>query len=515
MYRLFLGIIAICLSGQEVPLDSLNQLADRYLELKEKPSTDPNLTQSQMAEIEKIGFTILTGLELDKIKASIESGSKPSEQKITLSDLFSPLLAEIQKILSKPREIIEHEAKLSTILNYESRLTDAKNKTTEMISKTDSQNLRKFLKKIAAKIDDEMQNTLAQKALTEAKLLELKSKGRELNGVFSSVRASMTNFFKAILGSVLFFLTLKQLKNYLEQSLLHSFFLSSFWRRLILVALVTVNVVGTILLFLLMLYVLGEWFLFAVSALIIIALCFLSKRLITDFFSQAAILLNLGFVREGEMIFYLGLPFRIKSLGFVCLLDNPLLENSTIRVPLTDLLDLRSFKIQEEFNWFNANKGEFVFLDQDAIPSRITNQTIEAVCIEKPDKTQVIIPTVDFFKSRLRKIGDEFSIFIRASVSNKHLREADDLVLILRKTLEKVALDELTKCNIPDPQHIVLNASFLEINLTSLDFGLSALCKKVHANYYATIRRVLMLAYKNFVNENNLELPGAPLTLSR
>lgn len=53
-----------------------------------------------------------------------------------------------------------------------------------------------------------------------------------------------------------------------------------------------------------------------------------------------------------------GIPYRIETIGFYCYLNNPLLAYAGIRLPLKDLIEMRSFPYDKKYPWVPCKEGD-------------------------------------------------------------------------------------------------------------------------------------------------------------
>ncbi len=508
--RAFIILVTFLVFSQDLNLEILNELTVKLDEVKLSSVSNYN---TELENASNLAYSIIVGVRYESIQQVIEGKFEELEQNVKLSDIIAPILFEISRSLSRPRDLLREEFKLSVINGYINRLERSKLAVLDTLNSEISSSLKDLLKISLEKIDAHLSSLKTAKALSEARIADLNSIPR--GGLLAAWSTSLFNIAQAFLISAIFFVLLKQIKIFVEKLPLPVNPSVSMIRRVILITLVIVNFLGSILVFTFTLYLKGELFLLGISILIIVAVGVLSKRLITDFFSQAAILLNLGFVREGELIIFKDLPFRLRSLGFICFLDNPMLRHSVVRVPLSDLVDQRSFQPDSDLDWFPTKEGDFIFLEGDTLPSQILEQSINFIKICRPDKSLMEIPPKNFLNAKFRKISETFVVFLRLGIAYKHLPNISDLSDKLKKTLESFCPAELEKASVPNFNEITFNASFLDFAQSSLDFGLSATCKQLHAPFYGLIRRSLVNAFLMFVLENNLEIPFNSITVYR
>ena len=105
-------------------------------------------------------------------------------------------------------------------------------------------------------------------------------------------------------------------------------------------------------------------------------------------------------MREGERLIYQGISWKIETLNLYTDLYNPLLEGGTVRLPIKDLIGLRSrpYNNEEKEPWFPTDYDDWVVLSDDFY-GKIVEQTPEQVVIETIRGSLKAYPTLDFFAS--------------------------------------------------------------------------------------------------------------------
>lgn len=493
---------------EDLNFEVLSDLTAKYEDLKY--SQADNVVE--LENLKNLAFSVIVGVNQEAIQKVIDGKFEELEQPVGLSDVLSPLLFEISRILSRPRDLLKEEFKLSVINSYINRLERAKLTIVETLNTEISSSLKELLKLSLEKIDSQLNSLKASKTLSEARISDIKAPSSG-GGVMNSIKLSLLNVLQAILTSVVFFIIIKQVKIFLEKLPVPVNPTASIIRRTLLVLLVVLNFIGAILAFTVILYMKGELFLLGLSILILVAIGLLSKRLITDFFSQAAILLNLGFVREGELIIFKDLPFRLKSLGFICLLDNPRLRHSLVRVPLSDLVDQRSFQPDSELDWYPTKEGDYIFFEGDTFPSKVIEQSIEFVRVQKPDLSIISASPKDFLNLKFRKVSDQFVVLVRFGISYRHISDVLSLTEKLKEVVQGVAAVDLEEQNVPDHQDIIFSTAFVDFGQSSLDILVSARCKLSQIEHFGLIRRCLIKGFLIFAVNNHIDIPFNSITV--
>ncbi|MCU7924215.1 MAG: hypothetical protein KZQ88_16120, partial [Candidatus Thiodiazotropha sp. (ex Dulcina madagascariensis)] len=117
-------------------------------------------------------------------------------------------------------------------------------------------------------------------------------------------------------------------------------------------------------------YVVEDWVLFSLSILILLGIAWTLRQALPRYWHQIQLFLNIGSVREGERILMDGLPWRVDQLNVFCTLDNP--EAAlTQRVPIDDLVELKSRPSRPDEPWFPCKKDDWVILS-DGVRGKVT-----------------------------------------------------------------------------------------------------------------------------------------------
>ena len=133
--------------------------------------------------------------------------------------------------------------------------------------------------------------------------------------------------------------------------------------------------------FLIVLYVTGDWLLLGLALLILAGIAIGLKKYLPQFLAEAKLLLNLGAVREGEMVTYEGVPWMVKSINIYSHLVNPVLKGGELRMPLREMSHLISQPIADDEPWFPSNLHDYILLPDGSF-GQVVIQTPEFVQIK-------------------------------------------------------------------------------------------------------------------------------------
>jgi len=126
----------------------------------------------------------------------------------------------------------------------------------------------------------------------------------------------------------------------------------------------------------------GDWLLLTVTAILLFGILWAGKTALPPYIEQIRMLLNLGAVREGERIIYRGLPWRVETLGFYTIFENPALHGGRMRVPLREVMGMISRKARADEPWFPCQQGDWVVLS-DGTHGQVEYLTPEQVVLKQ------------------------------------------------------------------------------------------------------------------------------------
>lgn len=175
------------------------------------------------------------------------------------------------------------------------------------------------------------------------------------------------------------------------------------------------------------LYVRNDWLLLPVGIIFLIGAGWVVVKTAPLFFEQIRMILNVGPVREGERLLVDGLPYRVESLQFYSKLVNPDLSGGLLRVPVKDLVGMRSRPLGHDEPWFPCQEGDVVALT-DGIVGQVKLQTPEVVVIVERHDAPRTYPTVAFLGMNPRNLSQGFEIVVTFGIDYAHLKDAVDKV---------------------------------------------------------------------------------------
>ncbi len=363
--------------------------------------------------------------DVDEIYDGAGLQEKKFEWQKEIIQLLAPLLREINKITERPRQIEELRNKIESYQVELSRSEKALKNISNLIQSAKRPALR-------GKLEEHLGNWRGQQDEIRTRMniaeRELERHLRQQKTISESLRDFFRIFFKSrgrnLICSVMVFAVIwfglyflyKPIRRY---SPFHTDERSVYIRLFDLTYFVVATVLALLGL-LAVLYFFHDWVLLTIAVLFLFGIAWASKQAIPYVWLQAKMMLNLGPVREGEVIVYRGLPYEVRSLNFYSQLENSALQGGAIRVPIKDLMDHRSRPQIAGEPWFPSRTGEWVTL-KDGGHGRVVVQTPETVEIQQPGGGSVFYKTTDFLCLRPVNLSKGFRLWITFPLGHENL----------------------------------------------------------------------------------------------
>ncbi|NOZ53579.1 MAG: hypothetical protein GXP08_10630, partial [Gammaproteobacteria bacterium] len=256
------------------------------------------------------------------------------------------------------------------------------------------------------------------------------------------------------------------------------------------------------------LYVRGDWLILTILIIFFAGVGWALRQSVPRYIQETKILLNVGSVREGERVFYQGLPWRVAELNLHCMLSNPALMGGNIRLPLDTIVDLESRKYARDEPWFPSGLGDYVKLDDDLL-GYITVQTPELVQMNVLGGSIKTYSTEAFLALNPRNLSRGFGLFITFGVDYAHQAIAiSEIAIQLQTDLQKAIFNQpFGKWNQK------LNVEFKEASASSLDFLIISLFDGAAASDYFAINRFFHREAVVSCNKHGWSIPFNQLTV--
>jgi len=484
-------------------------------------------------------------IEIDKLNGSYEalatqirveeySISQPKEigWMEELHEITKPILNSLKEITERPRKIENLNTQILTIKNKIQAYNKAREnilaleaiKAKVPISIPKDEKGQVTLSEIQNKFQEDLSN-LKDRYNPEILSVELEEAERSLKNIQDFDK----NLFSLIKETIVNFIQVR------GRNLVVAFgFLIGFWWFLIWVFkvietktnvlkivkrparkfikaiyLLAVSLMSLVLGFL-VLYLFNDWLLLSLLFLVMIAIAWTSRQFVPKFFNELKLILNLGTVREGERIFFEGIPWLVKEIGFHAILHNPRLEGGVLRVPVGKLISASSRQFVKEEEWFPTGMGDRVLLGEDVF-GQVVSQTPEQVILKVRESRQVYL-TPEFLTLKPRNLSDGFLIVIKFgldySVQN---RICEEIPQLFQRGLEE---HFKTQINQKIPVFRYLKVKFDHAGPSSLDLVILASVNGYYAEEYYSLRRDIHKTLVSVCNAEGFTIPFNQMTLT-
>jgi small-conductance mechanosensitive channel len=221
------------------------------------------------------------------------------------------------------------------------------------------------------------------------------------------------------------------------------------------------------------------------------------------------LLLNFGPVREGEVIEYNGILWRVDSISFYATLINEAFTSGRIlRVPIQDLIAIRSRQSHKDEKLFPSDVGDHVIL-QDGTFGRVTLQSPDYVELMGYGGSRYHIDTREFRKSYIRNLRDGFGETYSFGIDYRYQSQVtEELPTLLREEIETALQEE-------DLFEYVssLKVEFEEAAASSLNFAIVIHFTGDAAQYYPSLARTIQRGCVRASNKHGWTIPFPQLSV--
>ncbi|OQY44992.1 MAG: hypothetical protein B6240_09455 [Desulfobacteraceae bacterium 4572_87] len=463
-----------------------------------------NELQMKLQVMEGSFEQLSAGVGLDAFVREKERGMDWNRE---MAEFLAPIMSEVKKMTSRPRQI---EALRNEITRYHTDIQlalGAQERLISLVSQTSNPQLIEKLGKLTrswGNRETEVRTRMAvsEKALEKA-MGEKKSIGRsfqELLEFFFQSRGR--NLFLAFLAFAVFFGCLHSLhKLIFRLSPFHkkerSFGVRVFdlFYRIFTVIISAFVLLGT-------LYFLGDWLLLSLAIIFVMGIVWASKQAFPRFWNQAALMLNFGAVREGEVVVYKGIPYEVATINMNSKLENKALENGFVRLHINDLMELRSRPITENEPWFPSRRGDWVRLSDNTYGS-VVAQTPEMVSLKLKGGALKYYNTTDYLAQSPTNLSNGYRLTSIFGLDYQHQRIVTEEIPKIIQEAVTVALAKAGYGNLMAD----IRVEFKEAGASSLDMAILAEFNGKAGSKYWVLERAIQRICVDVCNLNDWIIP--------
>lgn len=254
-------------------------------------------------------------------------------------------------------------------------------------------------------------------------------------------------------------------------------------------------------------YLVEDWVLFSLGILVLLGLGLALRQAVPRYWHQVQIFLNIGSVREGERILMDDLPWLVQEINVYTTLVNPVAELSQ-RVPINELVGLKSRPSRPDEPWFPCRRGDWVILG-DGVRGKVIGVSPEMVQLVERGGAVLTYRTGDFLANSPRNLATNFRLKETLGISYGLQKESTTRIpeqlhaYVQRRIDEEGYADKL----------INLRVEFAQANTSSLDLVVIADFRGELGDLYNRLRRAIQRWCVDACTEYGWEIPFPQLTL--
>jgi hypothetical protein len=372
---------------------------DRAEKLIQEPDLNNLRKRYNKAKLNLI--TVITNIKIDNDDKNKDDKKRDLIQEA--QQLVGPALDSIQRISAKPRKI---EKIRNRVAFHEEQIVLLNQALKNLTMVKDSADFKLILPDIAPYINDSMDEITEKKQehilkinLLNSRLNDMtKDKKKVWDVVKEGVHEFLTTRGKNLALSLLvFFLSFWPMLKFREKviSRLLAIHPNEWYVKPINAFYGVISFVVSFGLCLFTLSSLGDWVLVTLTIIGITGLLWASKDYLPKYLTEFKLILNFGTIKEGELVVYEGLPWKVKTIGFQTIFENEFLDSKQIRIQIAEIVRMHSRKILPNEQWFPSKTLDWVLLN-DGVYGQVVSQTLEQVVIELLGSSRKYYRTQDY-----------------------------------------------------------------------------------------------------------------------
>jgi len=254
-------------------------------------------------------------------------------------------------------------------------------------------------------------------------------------------------------------------------------------------------------------YLVEDWVLFSLGILLLLGITLTLRHTLPRYWHQVQLFLNIGSVREGERIMMDGLPWLVERINIYCTFSNPMADISQ-RIPIADLVGLKSRPAKPDEPWFPCRKGDWVLLS-DGTRGTVIRISHELVQLVERGGALISYQTSDFLASSPHNLSTNFRLKETLGISYQLQKQSTTSI---PETLHRYIQQRAEQEGYGE-QLLNLRVEFAQAGNSSLDLAVIADFKGELADLYNRLRRAIQRWCVDACSEYGWEIPFPQMTL--
>jgi len=255
-------------------------------------------------------------------------------------------------------------------------------------------------------------------------------------------------------------------------------------------------------------YLVEDWVLFSLGILLLLGIAWTLRQTLPRYWHQIQLFLNVGSVREGERILMEGIPWMVEQINVYSTLINPTADLSQ-RVPIVQLVGLKSRPVRPDEPWFPCKRNDWVLLN-DGVRGKVAGISQEMIQLVERGGAQVTYQTGDFLAASPRNLSTNFRLKETIGISYALQKESTGQIPAQLQAYIQQRVDEEGYGD-----HLLnLRVEFGLANNSSLDLTVIADFSGELGDLYNRLRRAIQRWCVDACTEYGWEIPFPQMTLS-
>ncbi|MFO7599061.1 MAG: hypothetical protein R6X27_04540 [Candidatus Desulfacyla sp.] len=430
-----------------------------------------------------------------------------------LTELIRPLVREVKKMTSRPRELEKLRVDRQVHEDRRQVAEKARIRLLALMTQSGNPQLTEYLNRMVRIWDQKEQASATKIAIINQQIDEIlegqksfMQSLKDLTRVFFTGRGK--NIFLAILAFALVWIGLHYLHKPISK--LSPFHKKgrTFLARAFDLVYVLFKVFVSFFIFLGVLYCMGDWVMLSLAVIFALGVAWAFKQSLPRVWNEAALMLNFGTVREGEVVVYNGILYEVLSINMHTHLRNRNLDGGSVRLHIKDLVDFRSRPAFEDEVWFPSKRGDWVILEDTAY-GEVVAQTPEMVQIRMLGGATKSYSTQAYLSQSPTNLSQGFRI--RAAFGLDYQHQAI-ITKDVPAAIEKALLDGLATQGYGDGIERI-RVEFSNAGASSLDLAVLAEFKGTEGRRYMVLQRAIQRICVETCSEKGWIIPFQQVTV--
>jgi len=432
---------------------------------------------------------------------------------VELTELLGPIISELKKLTSRPRRLEKKRSRIERLRSQLPVMQKAIDHLDTLLEHETSQGLSASLKALKMEWESKYHEINTQMNIATRQLNWELNKKKSLS---VSLKEILQIFFKSrgrnvilsFMAFIICWFSLHWIHKLIQKYSPFHQATRTFSVRLFDLSFIFTSLIFSFLAFLAVLYFFGDWVLLSLAIIFLVGLAWASRVAVPLFWNQARLILNFGPVREGERVVYKGIPYRAAAINLFSLFINQELSGGEIRLPLKDLLDLRSRPVAPGEPWFPSRQEDWVLLS-DGSYGQVQIQTPEIVKLELFEGGTISYPTQDYLALTPTNLSLGFDLAVTFGVDYRH---QPIVTTEIPKVFDQAVEEGLTREGYGDLLESI-QVQFKEASPSSMNIVIKARVKENQGSHYEHMRRAIQRICVDTCNLNGWIIPFQQVTV--